>query len=225
MSQLRPKTGDAPPSARYSLRWRLPLLVSSLVVGVLAVFVWAAYREVEQTLVSAGAERAQGAADQLGTLMAQSARSRLLALRQVASDPALVRYLQHPVDQTDVSVRRRLTTLVTTGHQVIVLWSAVGEPMVAITAPDEAADMAPTGRAAAAVADRATVRDQQARWSSPRASSRFRTWPTVRRWATSPSGVPCRCRLLPTSSIASSAEAPWCWWAAWATGCGPISRG
>jgi cytochrome c-type biogenesis protein CcmH/NrfG len=67
MSQLRPKTGDAPPSARYSLRWRLPLLVSSLIVGVLGVFVWAAYREVEQTLVSAGADRAQGGADPLAT--------------------------------------------------------------------------------------------------------------------------------------------------------------
>ncbi len=41
-------------------------------------------------------------------------------------------------------MRQRLTTLVTTGHQVIVLWSAAGEPMVAVTAPDEAADMAPT---------------------------------------------------------------------------------
>ena len=95
MSQLRPKSGDAPPSARHSLRWRLPLLVSSLVAGVLAVFVWAAYREVEQTLVSAGAERAQGAADQLGTLLAQPPGRACSRLRRIATDPLLARYLQH----------------------------------------------------------------------------------------------------------------------------------
>ena len=144
MSQLRPKSGDAPPSARHSLRWRLPLLVSSLIAGVLAVFVWAAYREVEQSFVSAGAERAQGAADQLGTLLAQPTRSRLLALRRVASDPLLARYLQHSADETDLSVRARLTTLVTEGRQVIVLWNAAGEPLVTVTVPDDAADMAPT---------------------------------------------------------------------------------
>ncbi len=144
MSQLRPKSGDAPPSARYSLRWRLPLLVSSLIAGVLAVFVWAAYREVEQTLVLAGAERAQGAADQLGTLLAQPTRSQLLAMRRVASEPTLVRYLQRPADETDVTVRARLTTLVTEGRQVIVLWNAAGEALVSVIVPDEAADMAPT---------------------------------------------------------------------------------
>ncbi len=144
MSQLRPKSGDAPPSARHSLRWRLPLLLSSLIAGVLAVFVWAAYREVEQSFVSAGAERAQGAADQLGTLLAQPTRSRLLALRRVASDPLLARYLQHSADEIDVSVRARLTTLVTEGRQVIVLWNTAGEPLVTVTVPDDAADMAPT---------------------------------------------------------------------------------
>ena len=119
-------------------------MVCSLVAVVLAVFVWAAYREVEQTLVVAGAERAQGAADQLGTLLAQPARSRLTDLRRIATDPTLARYLQSPADETDVSVRKQLTTLVSTGHQVIVLWNAAGEPLVTLIEPAEAVDMAPT---------------------------------------------------------------------------------
>jgi signal transduction histidine kinase len=144
MSQLRPLSGDAPPSARYSLRWRLPLLVSSLIAGVLAVFVWAAYREVERTLVLAGSERAQGAADQLGTSLSEPTRSRMLALRSVASDPVLVPYLERPADETGVGVRARLTTLVTPGRQVVVLWNAAGKPLLTVTTPDEASDMAPT---------------------------------------------------------------------------------
>ncbi len=144
MSQLRLQPGDAPPSARHSLRWRLPLMVSSLIACVLAVFVWAAHREVEQTLVSAGADRAQGAADQLAALLAQPAASQLLALRRVAADPALARFLRQPADETDLSARQRLTRLVTAGRQVIVLWNTAGDALVTITVPDEAADMAPT---------------------------------------------------------------------------------
>ena len=143
MSQLRPQSGDAPPSARHSLRWRLPLLISPLIAGVLAVFVWAAYREVEQTLVFAGAERAQSAADRLATMMAQPIGSRLFDLRRVAGDPALARYLESPADETDVTARTRMSTLVSNGHQVIVLWSATGEPLITITEPAEATYMAP----------------------------------------------------------------------------------
>src|SRR3989442_15365726 len=60
----------------HSLRWRLPLLISALITAVLATFLWVAYRGVERTLIDSAGVRAQGVADQLGSLMAQSAQQR-----------------------------------------------------------------------------------------------------------------------------------------------------
>ena len=116
--------GDAPPSARHSLRWRLPLLVCSLVAGVLAVFVWAASREVEQTLIAAGTERAQAAADQLAALLAKPAERRLAELRDLAADPVIVRYALNPDDETDIVVRARMAALVGEDRQALTLWTS-----------------------------------------------------------------------------------------------------
>jgi PAS domain S-box-containing protein len=135
MSQLRPLPGDAPPSARHSLRWRLPLLVSSLVAGVLAVFVWAAYREVERTLLGAAEARAQSAADHLAGVIDAAIRQPLLTQRQLARDPAFARFLRRPRDETDVTVRVRLAALEGPARQTVVLTDPAGEPLLVLAAP------------------------------------------------------------------------------------------
>jgi hypothetical protein len=56
-------------AGKDSLRLRLPLLISVLLVAVVTTFLWAAYREVEATLIHAGGERAKGAADQVAHLI------------------------------------------------------------------------------------------------------------------------------------------------------------
>ena len=126
--------GDAPPSARYSLRWRLPLLVSSLVAGVLALFVWAAHREVEQTLIASGAERAQAAADQLAALLAEPTRHRLAAYETLAADPAVVRLLRHADGTGSDAIQQRLTKAVGDEREVLTLWTADG-PLMTVAGP------------------------------------------------------------------------------------------
>jgi two-component system cell cycle sensor histidine kinase/response regulator CckA len=145
MSQLRPPVGDAPPSARHSLRWRLPLIISSLVAGVIALFVWAAHREVQRTLIDAGVERAQAAADQLGTILSSSARQRLAEQRRLAADPLVARFLRDPTDQTDIIARGRLASLVRPGRQAITLWGADGTRLISLVVPGDATELAPTG--------------------------------------------------------------------------------
>ena len=141
------QVGDAPPSAFHSLRWRLPLLVSALVAGVMTLAVWAAYREVEHTLARAGLERAASAADQLSTLLGGTAQQRLDELRRLAADPVLVRYLEDPVDQTDVGVRRRFAAFTRPGRQLFLLQNAEGAHVVSLALPDDAAEMVPTAPA------------------------------------------------------------------------------
>ena len=53
----------------HSLRVRLPLLISALLLVAVSTFVWTAYREVEATLVRAGTERATNAARQVSALL------------------------------------------------------------------------------------------------------------------------------------------------------------
>src|SRR5437867_1723783 len=71
------------------LRVRLPLLITAVVITVLATFLGFAYRAVERVSVGATGDRAQGAADQLATLMAQSTQQRVTEIRRVAAMPAV----------------------------------------------------------------------------------------------------------------------------------------
>src|ERR1700730_8324783 len=96
----RPRPGASPVPARHSLRVRLPLLVSVLLVAVVATFLAAAYREVEVTLVGAGGERARAAADQVANLIGRSTQAGMENLRGVAADADVRRYLQNPTDGT-----------------------------------------------------------------------------------------------------------------------------
>src|SRR5258708_27595011 len=77
-----------------SLRLRLPLLISGLIVIVLAAFLWTVNRLVEQTLLRAGAARAQAAADQVAALMATAASRGVNEVRRLAAGGGAPRYVQ-----------------------------------------------------------------------------------------------------------------------------------
>jgi two-component system cell cycle sensor histidine kinase/response regulator CckA len=122
-------------SARQSLGWRLPLTLSGLIAAVLAVFLWAAYREVAATLVRAGGDRAQGAAGQLATLLERSAQQAIDELRRTAAHPDLQRHLQNPTTETDAAVRARLSTRVGSGSRRVELWNTAGARVLEVVQP------------------------------------------------------------------------------------------
>ena len=105
------------PGVRFSLRWRLPLLLSGLIVIVLAEVLTAAYYQVERTLLAAGHERAHGAADQLAGLFAQSVQQRFNEVRAVAADAAVRQYLLSPTLHNRRPAEERLRSLALTGRQ------------------------------------------------------------------------------------------------------------
>ena len=129
----RRRSGDSPLSARYSIRVRLPLLISALLAGTVATFLWAAYREVEATLVRAGTDRAEGAAVQVANLLERSVQQGAENLRRVAADPDVRRYLQDPTDDAREAARKRLGSLAVGGPRRVELWDAAGTRLLEIT--------------------------------------------------------------------------------------------
>ena len=135
MFTTRPRPGASPVAARHSLRVRLPLLIFVLLVAAVATFLWAAYREVEVTLVGAGHDRARAAADQVARLIRRSTQAGTENLRRVAADAVVRRYLQNPTDGTREAASVRLASIATSGARRIQLWTAAGSRLLDVTIP------------------------------------------------------------------------------------------
>jgi PAS domain S-box-containing protein len=138
-------------SPRYSLRWRLPLLISGLIALILTTFLWAAYHEVQATLVSAAGVRAQGAADQVAELL--DGERMAGQLQQLAVDPALRRFLLTRSDETREIARGRLQALGSSATRRIELWDDAGTRLLEVANPkagDGSARALPAGAAPSA---------------------------------------------------------------------------
>src|SRR3989442_15765814 len=88
------------PPSWHSLRLRLPLVISVFIAAVLTTFLLVAFRQVESALLQAGGARAQGAADQLATLLTQSTQQRLADIERAARSSAGLAYFPQPRDNT-----------------------------------------------------------------------------------------------------------------------------
>lgn len=76
-----------------SLRWRLPVLILTLLVGIGCAFAWTAYREMRRALRVQGDQRISSAAAQVGDLMSQGAAARLAEARRLATDAAVRQFV------------------------------------------------------------------------------------------------------------------------------------
>jgi signal transduction histidine kinase len=94
-----------------SIRRRLPLLISALLLAVVGAFSWAAYGVVEHALTIAATEQVHGASARLATLLDESARRMRADTRRVAADSAVQRYVERPDPATEGAARRTLERL------------------------------------------------------------------------------------------------------------------
>jgi PAS domain S-box-containing protein len=129
----------------HSLRWQLPIAMAILVVLAPATFLAIAYRQVETTAHQAAAARAQAAADQLATLLAQSTQTRFAETRRIAAGVAVRRLMDHPTDDAREEVTRAFATVVPAGGQLIEVWTRSGERVLSSAMPASAAHLLPAG--------------------------------------------------------------------------------
>jgi two-component system cell cycle sensor histidine kinase/response regulator CckA len=116
-----------------SLRWRLPVLICGLLLAVLVVVLYAAYREVEVTLHRAAADRARYAADQVAAMLGRSTVQSFEQLQRIV--PEVRKYLRDPSDGHLAAVRATLAPLAPNPSRRIVVWSADGKRMLAVPDP------------------------------------------------------------------------------------------
>ncbi|HTK28495.1 MAG TPA: ATP-binding protein [Vicinamibacterales bacterium] len=121
--------------AHDSLRWRLPLLVAALLAVCVGIFAVISYSQMKGLLVQAAAARAQAAADQLGGLLGESVRQRLVQLLHVSEDPVLRRFVADQAGSSDADVRTHLEAVGAAAGQQIELWSPTGAALLAIGVP------------------------------------------------------------------------------------------
>jgi PAS domain S-box-containing protein len=130
-----------------SLRLRLPLLISVLIVILVATFLGVAYREVKATLLQSATARAQGAADQLAGLLTQSTQQRLAEMDRMAGEPATREFLQTPDDRTQEAARARLLALGGASPQLVELWNTTGQLVLSVSTLKSSAGELPRGSA------------------------------------------------------------------------------
>jgi PAS domain S-box-containing protein len=97
-----------------------------LMAAVSTICFWAAYREVEATLIRAGGDRATGAADQISGLFERSLQQSLAGIRQMAADRDIQDYLVQPSEAARQRALARLGALTLTGGRRIELWDEAG---------------------------------------------------------------------------------------------------
>src|SRR5438105_1904741 len=82
--------------SRLSLRQRLPLLIGTLLLGIIIASIWASYRGVKDSALETGHERLRLLSQQLVTLLQQGANTLSGKTLAAANDPAIRAYLRSP---------------------------------------------------------------------------------------------------------------------------------
>lgn len=123
-----------PPARGASLRWRLPLVVCSLVVAVVTVVLSFAHWEIERELLRGARVRLQAVADQMAGLLAQSIRQRIAETARLASHVDVRRALAEP---GETARARAISALEAAAGQAIRIevWTAAGTRVIDLVRP------------------------------------------------------------------------------------------
>jgi hypothetical protein len=156
---------------RWSLRFRLSLIITLLIAAVLVAFLWAVNQEGRRAVLQNGADRAMVAATQVANMLAQTTSRGFAELQHRAAEPGLSDFLASPSDALRARIEQRLKSLATQGQPALVVLSADGTRLLEVRNEPTAA-----GPPRRCRSYRANPRTRASARSSPRPASSIPTW-------------------------------------------------
>src|SRR5258708_2247378 len=119
------------------IKHRLPLLIGTLLFGVITTSIWASYRGVKESALEVGGERLRSLTQQLANQIQQSLPIFLNRTFTVANDPAVRTFLSAPSPNTRpaaVSILQQFGPAPDPSSSQVELWNSTGSLM--LTVPD-----------------------------------------------------------------------------------------
>jgi PAS domain S-box-containing protein len=134
------------PISNLSIRRRLPLLIGTLLSGIIIASTWASYRGVKESAFEVGRERLQSLTGQLANQTQQSFATALGRTFTAANDTTVRSFLQFPSSTTRVgavAVLKQFSPPQDQNGLQVELWSANHTPMLVVPegSSPEAADL------------------------------------------------------------------------------------
>jgi len=94
--------------SNISFKYRLPLLIGTLLALIIVACNWASYRVVKASAFDVGRERLQNLTQQLSSLLQQSANNISTKTATVANEPAIRAFVKSPTTESRAEVQKLL---------------------------------------------------------------------------------------------------------------------
>ncbi|HJT28902.1 MAG TPA: ATP-binding protein [Pyrinomonadaceae bacterium] len=130
--------------ANISLKYRLPILIGTLMAAVILACSWASYRAVKASALDVGRERLQNLTQQLSTSLQQSASNLLTKTATVANEPVMRAFVKSPETESRADVQK-LVQQFTPPQDAVAIRVEVWNPQGALLLVSPEADTVPLG--------------------------------------------------------------------------------
>lgn len=130
--------------ANISLKYRLPILIGTLLAAVILACSWASYRAVKASALDVGRERLQNLTQQLSTSLQQSASNLLTKTATVANEPVMRAFVKSPETESRADVQK-LVQQFTPPQDAVAIRVEVWNPQGALLLVSPEADTVPLG--------------------------------------------------------------------------------
>jgi signal transduction histidine kinase len=125
--------------SNISLKYRLPILIGTLLAAIILACSWASYRAVKASALDVGRERLQNLTQQLSTLLQQSAGNILMKTASVANEPSMRAFVNSPETSARGDVQKLLqqfTAPQDPNSIRVELWNAQGALLMVLPEAD-----------------------------------------------------------------------------------------